>query len=128
MTNEVAADRSGLGERVASGAHRAHDGGKWGRRLVNGAHDARGARLDEIAEERLQLGEVIENTVGGGATLHTRGGRSGFRARDASSGVSGRRCGDNHQSPSIAIFGEESAPPECVSQSLLAFAVRFRCG
>jgi len=51
MINDVAADRGGLGKRVASGAHWVHDGGQWRRRLANGAHDARGVRSD--AEERL---------------------------------------------------------------------------
>ena len=70
MINDVAADRGGLGERVASGAHWVHDGGQWRQRLAKGAYDARGAWSDDIAKERLSFGEMIENSGCGGAALH----------------------------------------------------------
>ena len=114
MSMKALADRSGSGERIASGADWAHDGGQRRWQLASGAHDARGVRLDEVAEERSFFGEVINDSVGGGVSPHERGGWSGDRMRDVSSGEVIGRCGKSHHSPSTAIVGEESAPPERV--------------
>ena len=83
MSMKALADRSGSGERIASGADWAHDGGQRRWQLASGAHDARGVRLDEVAEERSFFGEMINNSAGDGSFPYERGSWSVDRMRDA---------------------------------------------